>query len=78
MTAYRQQALAIAWFLDKHGPTKASNIAQDLQEPKARDILYRDVYGWFERVSLGVYDISPRGKKEIPLWAIETEDVLKI
>jgi hypothetical protein len=78
MTAYRQRALAIAWFLDKQGPTKASHIAQNLQEPKARDILYRDVYGWFERVSLGVYEISPRGKKEIPLWDVETEDVLKI
>ncbi len=78
MTAYRQRALAIAWFLDKHGPTKASHIAQNLKEPKARDILYRDVYGWFERVSLGVYEISPRGKKEIPLWDVEAEDVQKI
>ena len=76
MTAYRQRALEIAWFLDKHGPKKASHIAQSLQEPKVRDILYRDVYGWFERVSLGVYAISPRGKKEIPLWEVETEGVL--
>ncbi len=68
MTVYRQQALAIARFLQQQGPTKASNIAQALQEPKARNILYRDVYGWFDRVSLGVYDLSPRGKQEIPLW----------
>ena len=68
MTAYRQRALAIARFLQKQGPTKAANIARVLQEPKARDILYRDVYGWFDRVSLGVYELSPRGKQEIPLW----------
>lgn len=68
MTAYRQQALAIARFLQQHGPTKAAQIAQTLGEPKARDILYRDVYGWFERVSQGVYALSPRGEQEIPLW----------
>lgn len=68
MTAYRQKALAIAQFLQKQGPTKASHVARVLREPKARDILYRDVYGWFDRVSLGVYDLSPRGNQEIPLW----------
>ncbi len=68
MTAYRQRALAIARFLQKQGPTKASHVAQTLVEPKARDILYRDVYGWFGRVSRGVYELSPRGKREIRLW----------
>ena len=74
MTVYRQRALAIARFLQKQGPTKASHIAQTLREPKARDILYRNVYGWFDRVSLGVYELSPRGKQEIPLWRYEVED----
>lgn len=68
MTAYRQRALAIARFLWDQGPFKASLIAQNLEEPKTRDILYRNVYGWFERVSHGVYTISPLGKKEIPPW----------
>lgn len=72
MTAYRQRALAVAEFLREHGPAKASHIAQTLQEPKARDILYRNVYGWFENVSLGVYALSPRGRREIPLWREET------
>ena len=68
MTAYRQRALSIARFLKKEGPTKASHVARSLGETKARVILYDDVYGWFERVSLGIYALSPRGKKEIPLW----------
>jgi len=68
MTAYRQRALAIAEFLQKEGATKASRIAQALQEPKVRDVLYRDVYGWFDRVSFGVYELSPRGKREIGVW----------
>ena len=69
MTAYRQRALAIARFLEEQGPAKASHIAQTLREPKARDILYRDVYGWFDRVSFGVYGLSPRGAREILLWS---------
>lgn len=72
MTAYRQRALEIARFLQKSGPTKASHIAKALCEPKARDFVYRDVYGWFDRASLGVYDLSPRGRREILLWERRT------
>lgn len=68
MTAYRQKALAIARFLKTNGPTKASVVASSLPEPKARDVLYRNVYGWFERASQGIYDLSPRGREEIELW----------
>lgn len=74
MTAYRQRALTIAEFLHEHGPNKASNIASALQEPKARDILYKDAYGWFDRASLGVYELSPRGKREIPRWKARGSD----
>lgn len=74
MTVYRQRALAIARFLQAQGPTKAAHVARSLHEPKARDILYNDVYGWFDRVSRGVYELSPRGKKEIPLWQDQEED----
>ena len=74
MTAYRQKALAIASFLRDNGPTKASNIANALNEPKTRDILYRNVYGWFDRVSLGIYALSTRGNREIPLWLPKTEN----
>jgi len=62
VTAYRQRALEIARFPPQSGPTKASRIARALQDPKARDVLYRDVYGWFDRASLGVYDLSPKGR----------------
>ncbi len=74
MTAYRQRALAIARWLQKQGPTKASLVARALGEPKARDILYKDAYGWFDRVSRGVYELSPRGEQETPLWRKKPED----
>ncbi len=74
MTFYRQRALTIALFLRENGPTKASLVATNLSEPKARDILYRNVYGWFDRVSVGVYELSPRGEREISLWQNEEEN----
>ena len=70
MTAYRQRALEIALFLQANGPTKASQVATEAGDPKARDILYRDVYGWFDRPSNGIYKLSYRGMQEIPLWAV--------
>jgi len=68
MTAYRQRALTIARYLQKNGSTKASHLAKVLRDPKARDILYSDVYGWFDRISRGVYELSPRGIREIAQW----------
>jgi hypothetical protein len=65
VTAYRQRALAIAKHLRQHGPTKASVVAQALSDPQARAVLYRDVYGWFDRLGKGIYDLSPRGRLEV-------------
>ena len=63
MTAYRQKALAIAGYLQEQGATKAATIAKSLEEPKTRNILYDNVYGWFERLGQGIYTLSPRGNK---------------
>jgi hypothetical protein len=70
MTAYRQRSLEIAVFLQTNGPTKASLVGAAMGDPKARDILYRDVYGWFDRPSKGIYTLSSRGVQEVPLWAV--------
>jgi len=70
MTAYRQRALEIASFLQTNGPTKASQVATAIGDPHTRDILYRNVYGWFDRPSNGIYALSSRGAQEVPLWAI--------
>ncbi len=68
MTAYRQNALRLAMFLQRNGPTKASDVVKATDIDKAREILYRDVYGWFDRVARGTYTLSPRGKREFPSW----------
>ena len=70
MTVYRQKAIAIAGYLIEHGDTKASLVKDELGESKARDILYNNVYGWFEMQGKGVYSISPKGKKEYKQWVL--------
>jgi len=68
ITSYRQKALQIALYLQKHGETKASIISKELDEPKVRDIMYKNFYAWFERVSTGVYSLTQKGRDEIDLW----------
>jgi hypothetical protein len=68
MTAYRQKAIRIAQYLNENGPTKASIMAHGLEEMNVRPTLYRNVYGWFDRLGEGIYEISPRGTTEIFSW----------
>ena len=65
ITAYRQSAIRIALLLRELGPTRASMVAQQTEEARAREIMYRNYYGWFETVSRGVYRLTPRGLAEI-------------
>ena len=48
-------------------------MARALEEPKARELMYADVYGWFEREGAGVYRLSPRGVTEVPRWLGEDD-----
>lgn len=68
LTAYRQRALSIAGYLAEHGPTKAALVADAVAEPTARQVLYGDVYGWFERRGRGVYALSPLGAMALTEW----------
>lgn len=68
LTSYRQKALKIALYLQEHGESKASLLAKDLDEPKARDIMYNNYYSWFERVGSGIYTLTSKGKDDINLW----------
>lgn len=73
MTAYRQQALLVAATLLELGPTRAAEVVRILDLPKARSILSSDFYGWFDRISRGIYTLSPRGKKELALWQQDSD-----
>jgi len=62
MTAYRQQAIAIANALVE-GPLRP----RDLKEtaPNAGATLRNNYYGWFEKIEKGVYALSVTGRQAI-------------
>lgn len=62
MTAYRQEALRCAALLAANGPMSPKTLRAAGDVPRAGSILRRDVYGWFERVRPGVYQLSPQGQ----------------
>ena len=59
MTAYRQQALACAEAL-LAGPLRPRDIKD--RAPDSGRILLSNVYGWFERVRPGVYQLTEPGR----------------
>jgi hypothetical protein len=61
ITAYRQDALRCALTLSKTGPLKAALVAKESGVEKARQIMADDHYGWFEKISTGIYVITPDG-----------------
>jgi len=66
MTAYRQQALACAAAMAA-GPQRPRDLRPSL--PDAQKILRRNVYGWFERSSRGVYALTDMGRGALATWA---------
>jgi len=56
MTAYRQQLLACAASLAE-GPRRTSELRKVV--PNASTILLRNVYGWFNRLERGIYELTP-------------------
>lgn len=62
MTAYRQQALLCAEAMFD-GPLRPRDMRPSA--PDAGKILLGNVYGWFERVSNGVYQLTETGRQTV-------------
>ncbi|MDX8349918.1 DUF2161 family putative PD-(D/E)XK-type phosphodiesterase [Cognatiyoonia sp. IB215446] len=65
VTGYRQDALRCARFLAVHGPSKGAKVKAWAEVPDATRIMAADHYGWFQRVSRGVYDLTDAGRQGI-------------
>ena len=61
MTAYRQDALVLTAHLATNGPSSPANLARATGITRAAAILQADHYGWFVRLSRGIYDLTPLG-----------------
>lgn len=69
VTGYRQDALACARFLAVHGASKGAVVAQWAEVKEATRIMRDNHYGWFEKVSKGVYGLTPAGRAGLADWA---------
>lgn len=63
VTAYRQDSIKVARYLCENGPEKGAIVATECGVPTATRIMAADHYGWFERVSRGVYQVTPKGRE---------------
>ena len=58
VTAYREKAVHIACCIIRHGPLSPAGLKKLGTCDKTRDILADNHYGWFTRVSRGVYALN--------------------
>lgn len=62
VTAYREEALRIAWILSRHVSLSPRQLREHGTGERTRSILYDNVYGWFDRVGHGVYALNATGR----------------
>lgn len=62
MTAYRQDCIVCATAL-LNGPQSPKQLKALVERAPA--ILQSNVYGWFERISRGVYGLTPLGRSAV-------------
>lgn len=62
VTAYRQDALRCAAHLAAKGPCRGRDVKDATGVERATEIMRADHYGWFERVGVGVYALTPKGQ----------------
>lgn len=61
VTAYRERSIQCALALRCHGPSSPRQVRDWTNCPTAGALLRSNYYGWFSRISKGVYKLSPSG-----------------
>lgn len=75
LTAYRQDALRCARQLAAEGELKLRIIREQTGVARAGAILRDNHYGWFDRVRVGHYVLSPKGREELTRWTARTGEL---
>lgn len=73
MTAYRQDALRVAGHLSQEGASRGADVARATGVSRATAIMAADHYGWFERVSRGLYALTPKGVEGLAEFGLPQE-----
>lgn len=68
VTAYREAALDVAAYL-RSGPASVAEVRSATGRQRAGDILADNYYGWFQRISRGVYCLTPAGSEAVERYA---------
>jgi hypothetical protein len=81
LTAYREQAICIAFHLQMAGPQTPTALCRRGCSPRTQKILHRNVYGWFERQKRGVYAVRPEVCNQIctqwPAFSQRCQEAIK-
>lgn len=73
VTAYRENALMIAYVLNKNGCMKTRDLKNSGCPANTTAILYDNHYEWFEKTARAQYRLSKKGKKAL----VEYREILK-
>lgn len=65
VTAYRQDALAIAVFLFEAGASRGADVARETGVAQATRMMRDNHYGWFEKIETGIYGLTPAGAEAV-------------
>lgn len=65
MTVYKENAIQIACYLKKCGPLSPRQLKELGAGSKTGSIMQKNFYGWFERVTKGLYQITPEGSRSL-------------
>lgn len=65
VTAYREEALRIAHYLSGRAQAPLRAIREEAGAARAASILQKNYYGWFRRVSRGVYALTAAGERAL-------------
>jgi hypothetical protein len=69
MTAYRQDALRCAHFLNQRGRARICDVVEATRVARAASIFRSNVYGWFDKIERGTYAASPKGREALVVYS---------
>ncbi len=77
VSAYKQQALICAWLLEKNGNMTPASIVKSGGGSKTQQILSGNIYGWFDKISRGLYSLNPAGKAALNIYKEVLKEISK-
>lgn len=68
LTAYRQDAIRMASVLAEAGTLKLKQLRETAAVDRAGAIVRDNHYGWFARVTVGHYELTVKGRRDLTKW----------